>query len=108
VEALEMVDEEEVAHEVVERAVLEISDVTPMELLLSDSSKAHLVRAATSPAAPPPECPVQSPFSCVTVRRGNPVVFESSEALNVCPKLRDRAVHAGSAVAFPSGAERNL
>ena len=103
VEALEMVDEEDVAYDVVERAMLEISDVTPMELLLSDSSRAHLVRAASSPAADPPQCPVQSPFSCVAVRRGNPVVFESSEALNACPKLRDRAVHAGSAVCVPVG-----
>jgi len=63
VEALETVDEEDVAYDVVERAMLEISDVTPMELLLSDSSRAHLVRAATSPAAAPPECPVRSSFS---------------------------------------------
>jgi diguanylate cyclase (GGDEF)-like protein len=74
-----------------------------MELLLSDSSRANLERAATNPAAGAPGCPVQSPFSCVAVRRGNPVVFESSEALNSCPKLRDRPDGPCSAVCVPVG-----
>jgi PAS domain S-box-containing protein len=90
VEALEMADEEASAYNVVERAMIEISEQTPMELLLSDSSRANLEAAATSPTAGAPACPVQSPFSCVAVRRGNPVVFESSESLNACPKLRGR------------------
>ena len=72
-----------------------------MELLLSDSSRAHLERAATSPTAGAPSCPVESPFSCVAVRRGNPVVFETSESLNACPKLRDRPGGACSAVCVP-------
>ena len=90
VEALEMADEEQATFDVVERAMVEVSQTSPMELLLSDSSRAHLDRVATSPTAGAPSCPVESPFSCVAVRRGNPVVFESSEALNACPKLRDR------------------
>jgi diguanylate cyclase (GGDEF)-like protein len=72
-----------------------------MELLLSDSSRANLDRAASSPAAGAPGCPVQSPFSCVAVRRGHPVTFESSEALNACPKLRGRPEGACSAVCVP-------
>ncbi len=91
VEALEMADEEHATYDVVRRAMEEISPVTPMELLVSDSSRAHLEQVAVNPAAGAPGCPVESPFSCVAVRRGNPVVFESSEALNACPKLRDRA-----------------
>jgi diguanylate cyclase (GGDEF)-like protein/PAS domain S-box-containing protein len=100
-EALEMADEEQATFEVVERAMVEVSQTSPMELLLSDSSRAHLDRVATSPAAGAPSCPVESPFSCVAVRRGNPVVFESSEALNACPKLRDRPGGACSAVCVP-------
>jgi diguanylate cyclase (GGDEF)-like protein/PAS domain S-box-containing protein len=100
-EALEMADEEEAAYEVVERAMVETSQLTPMELLLSDSSRANLARVATSPAAGAPGCPVKSPFSCVAVRRGSAVVFESSEALNACPKLRDRPAGACSAVCVP-------
>ena len=101
IEALEMADEETATFEVVERAMVEISPGSPMELLLSDSSRAHLERAATSPTADAPACPVQSPFSCVAVRRGNPVVFDTSESLNACPKLRDRPGGACSAVCVP-------
>jgi diguanylate cyclase (GGDEF)-like protein len=72
-----------------------------MELLLSDSSRAHLESTATSPTAGAPSCPVQSPFSCVAVRRGNPVVFDSSEALNACPKLRNREGGPCSAACVP-------
>ncbi|MBV9465780.1 MAG: diguanylate cyclase [Solirubrobacterales bacterium] len=101
VEALEMADEETSAYDVVERAMVEISPGSPMELLLSDSSRAHLQRVATSPTSGAPACPVQSPFSCVAVRRGNPVVFETSEALNACPKLRGREGGACSAACVP-------
>jgi diguanylate cyclase (GGDEF)-like protein/PAS domain S-box-containing protein len=101
VEALEMADEESSAYDVVERAMIEISEKTPMELLLSDSSRANLEAAATSPTAGAPECPVKSPFSCVAVRRGNPVVFESSETLNACPKLRGRESGPCSAACVP-------
>jgi diguanylate cyclase (GGDEF)-like protein/PAS domain S-box-containing protein len=100
-EALEMADEEDSTYEVVERAMVEISAESPMELLLSDSSRANLERSAISPTSGAPGCPVHSPFSCVAVRRGSPVVFESSEALNACPKLRGRPDGACSAVCVP-------
>jgi diguanylate cyclase (GGDEF)-like protein/PAS domain S-box-containing protein len=101
VEALEMADEEASAYDIVERAMVEIAADSPMELLLSDSSRAHLERTATSPSAGAPSCPVQSPFSCVAVRRGSPVVFDSSEALNACPKLRGREGGPCSAACVP-------
>jgi diguanylate cyclase (GGDEF)-like protein len=44
---------------------------------------------------------VQSPYSCVAVRRGQAVEFESSQALNACPKLRDRPSGACSATCVP-------
>jgi diguanylate cyclase (GGDEF)-like protein/PAS domain S-box-containing protein len=100
-EALEMADEEHAVFEVVEHAMFETSQVTPMELLLSDSSRANLKRVSTSPAAAAPGCPVKSPFSCVAVRRGGAVVFDSSETLNACPKLRDRPDGPCSAVCVP-------
>jgi diguanylate cyclase (GGDEF)-like protein len=56
---------------------------------------------AMSPAAGAPECSVQSPFSCAAVRRGSAIVFDSSEALNACPKLRGRASGACSAACVP-------
>jgi diguanylate cyclase (GGDEF)-like protein/PAS domain S-box-containing protein len=101
VEAFEMADEESAAYAVVRQAMEEVSTEVPMELLLSDSSRAHLEQVAVNPVAGGPSCPVESPFSCVAVRRGNPVVFESSSALNACPKLRGRAEGACSAVCVP-------
>ncbi len=100
-EALEMADEEEAVSEVVERAMSEASTLTPMELLLSDSSRANLTRVASNPGLAAPGCPVKSPFSCVAVRRGSAVVFDSSEELNACPKLRDRPAGPCSAVCVP-------
>jgi diguanylate cyclase (GGDEF)-like protein/PAS domain S-box-containing protein len=100
-EALEMADEEASAYDIIERAMVEIAPDSPMELLLSDSSRAHLARTAASPTSGAPSCPVQSPFSCVAVRRGNPVVFDSSEALNACPKLRGRESGPCSAACVP-------
>ena len=103
-EAFEMVDEEHAAYEVVERAMTEILSVsTPAELLLADSSQAHLRRVASSPLAGSPGCEVESPFACVAVRRGQPVAFASSEALNACPKLRGRESGPCSAICVPVG-----
>ena len=101
VEALEMADEESAAYDVVRLAMVEISEQTPMELLLSDSSRAHLDQTAVHPLAGAPSCPVESPYSCVAVRRGHAVVFETSEALNACPKLRGREHGPCSAVCVP-------
>ncbi len=100
-EALEMADEEHAVCEVVERATLEVSPPTPMELLLSDSSRANLRTVAANPLAGAPGCPVRSPFSCVAVRRGSAVVFDSSTDLNACPHLRDRPGGDCSAVCVP-------
>ncbi len=100
-EALEMVDTEPEVHQVVGRAMAEISPEWPMELLLADSSRANLERAAAHPLAGAPGCRVESPFSCVAVRRGTAVVFDNSESLNSCPRLRHRAAGQVSAVCVP-------
>lgn len=100
-EALEMVDDETGAFDLIQRAIVEISPEAPTELLLADSSKAHLERVASSPTAGAPGCPVTSPFSCVAVRRGQPVTFEASDALNACPKLRGRPAGACAATCVP-------
>jgi diguanylate cyclase (GGDEF)-like protein len=100
-EALEVADEQRDVFTVIEHATVEISEQTPMELLLADSSRANLSRAAANPAQPAPGCPVKSPFSCVAVRRGTAVVFDSSEALNACPHLRGRESGPCSAVCVP-------
>jgi diguanylate cyclase (GGDEF)-like protein len=101
VEALEMADTEAEAHATIARAMAAVAPDRPMELLIADSSRAHLERATEHPAAGAPGCSVESPFSCVAVRRGNPVTFTDSEALNACARLRGRACGALSAVCVP-------
>ncbi|HEX8626896.1 MAG TPA: HAMP domain-containing protein, partial [Catenuloplanes sp.] len=85
-EAFEMADTEAETYAVIERTMRLLAPGHPTELLLADSSKAHLTRRTANAAGDSPCCPVSSPFGCVAVRRGNPVVFEDSDALNACPK----------------------
>jgi len=101
VEALEMADSEAEADKVIARAMIAISDVHPMELLLADSSRAHLERACVHPKNGSPNCSVESPYSCIAVRRGHPQIFPDAEALNACPKLLGRMGGALSAACVP-------
>ena len=100
-EAMEMVDAEEDVRRVVEQAFVQVDPELPMELLLADSSRAHLERAAESPTAGGAGCTVVSPYSCVAVRKGVATTFETSDALNACAKLRGRPGGACSAVCVP-------
>ena len=101
VEALEMADSEAEADRVIARAMGAISEVHPMELLLADSSRAHLERACVHPKTGSPNCAVESPYSCIAVRRGHPQIFPDAEALNACPKLLGRMGGALSAACVP-------
>jgi diguanylate cyclase (GGDEF)-like protein len=101
VEALEMADSEAEADRVIARAMGAISEVHPMELLLADSSRAHLERACVHPKTGSPNCSVESPYSCIAVRRGHPQVFPDAEALNACPKLLGRMGGSISAACVP-------
>jgi diguanylate cyclase (GGDEF)-like protein len=101
VEALEMADSEAEADRVIARAMGAISDVHPMELLLADSSRAHLERACVHPKTGSPNCTVESPYSCIAVRRGHPQIFPDAEALNACPKLLGRMGGSLSAACVP-------
>jgi diguanylate cyclase (GGDEF)-like protein len=101
VEALEMADTETGAREVVARAMQIVDPATPMELLLADSSHAHLECGARHPAAGAAGCSVESPFHCIAVRRGTTTVFADSDQLNACPQLRGRMGPTTSAVRVP-------
>jgi diguanylate cyclase (GGDEF)-like protein len=101
VEALEMADSEAEADRVIARAMNTISDVHPMELLLADSSRAHLERACVHPKTGASNCSVDSPYSCIAVRRGHPQLFPDAEALNACPKLLGRMGGSLSAACVP-------
>jgi diguanylate cyclase (GGDEF)-like protein len=99
--ALDMADREPQVCSVTARAMVEISPVHGMELLVCDSSRAHLERAATHPVAGAPGCGVGSPYDCVAVRRGTVVSFATSEALGACEHLRGRPCGSLSAVCVP-------
>jgi diguanylate cyclase (GGDEF)-like protein len=100
--ALEMAGDEPEALDTIERAVRTAAPDTAVELLLADNSQAHLARVLAVPTADgAPGCRVASPSECVAARRAQTQVFSDSEALDACPRLRDRAVGACSAVCVP-------
>jgi diguanylate cyclase (GGDEF)-like protein len=99
--ALEMSDSEQDALATTERALAQVVPDAPAELLLADNSHAHLVRVAVSRDAEAPGCTVDSPQGCVAARRGQTMVFPDSQALDACPKLRDRPAGACAAVCVP-------
>jgi len=101
VQALEMADSEAEAYAVVSHVMKVVAADLPMELLVADSSRAHLEHATQHPSAGRPGCSVESPFSCVAVRRGAVTTFASSEDVNACPRLRGRPGGAVSAVCIP-------
>jgi len=96
--ALDMAQDEAAALDVVDRALSLAAPDHPAELLLADSSRAHLVRSAGRGDR---ACWVESPRDCVAVRRGQTLTFADSEELDSCPHLRHRGGGACSAVCVP-------
>jgi diguanylate cyclase (GGDEF)-like protein len=100
--AFEMADDEASALDVVGLTMSALLPGRAAELLLADNSQSNLEQAVVAgPNADGPGCPVASPFSCVAVRSGAPVVFASSDALDACPHLRGRGGEPCSAVCVP-------
>lgn len=89
-EGLETVETEQAVLDVVERTLQRIVVDHPAELLLSDSSKAHLHPVVVQQGHDAPACGVTSPWSCPAVRRGTPVTYSDSRSLRACPYLADR------------------
>lgn len=100
--ALEMATTEEASYGIVRRTLQRALPQHPAELLLADSSDAHLKRAVQAgPDGSGPGCPVESPRACPAVRRGQTLAFTSSEELDACPFLQDRSYGPCSAVCVP-------
>lgn len=89
-EALELAEDEPASYEVLARALAVIGGTRPVELLLAERGSTALHPVAVNPQAPAPGCPVDLTGACVALRRGQVAVFDSSESINACPKLRDR------------------
>ena len=100
-QALDMAETENDVRAVISRAMPEIGGNVPIEMLLSDANRSSLQRAAEHPSAGAPGCTVDSLSGCVAIRRGSPIVFEDSETLDACPRLRNRPCGALSAVCVP-------
>jgi diguanylate cyclase (GGDEF)-like protein len=103
VRALDMAVDEPAALAVVVSAVGALSPTIGVEVLLADSSKAHLTQAARSEreGAPSVGCDVGTPRSCPAVRQGHALRFDDSEEFDACPHLRRRSGAAVSAVCIP-------
>ena len=72
------------------------------ELLMADSSNAHLKRsAATGADGAGPGCEVASPHECPAIRRAQTLTFASATEIDTCPYLVDRPGGDRSAVCVP-------
>lgn len=100
--ALDLAENEDEVYPVVGEALASTTEGAGYsELLLADSSRAHFrVVAATEPHSSA-GCPVSSPDECPAARRGQPIVFTNSDALDACRHLRNRADGACSALCDP-------
>jgi diguanylate cyclase (GGDEF)-like protein len=72
------------------------------ELLISDSSVAHLERVvATSPEPARTGCNVTDPHECPAIRRNAQMVFANNRVFETCPYLRNRTEEPCSALCMP-------
>ena len=100
--AVEMAESETEVLDVVANAFEVTLPDHPVELLLADNSHAHLVQVAVGRGdAGAPGCPVESPAECPAARRAQVQRFPDSDALDACPKLRNRSSGACGAVCVP-------
>jgi diguanylate cyclase (GGDEF)-like protein len=100
--ALEMAPTEEAACRATAKALRVGVAELDVEVLLADSSDAHLKRAVAvggdeSRAA----CDVGSPWDCPAIRRAQTLQFASSEALDACPYLENRPGGSCAATCVP-------
>jgi diguanylate cyclase (GGDEF)-like protein len=99
--ALEMAESEDDIFATVGVAAQLAEPHLQVEMLVADSSRAHLQQVLTSNMKPAEGCTVGSPLSCPAAVRGQTQVFESSAAIDACPYLRHRDRAACSAMCVP-------
>lgn len=100
-EALEMATDERAIGRIVGEVVASALPHWPAELLLADSSDAHLAVRVEHPLVGRAGCDVGAPFDCPAVKRARAQTFPSSTAINACPHLRDRPGEPRSAHCVP-------
>ncbi len=99
--ALEMAETEVDIFETVANAVRITDPELSAEMLLADTSRAHLHQVASSNVKPSSGCPVAAPMSCPAASHGQTQIFESSAAIDACPQLRGRSGGPRSAICVP-------
>jgi diguanylate cyclase (GGDEF)-like protein len=102
--ALEMSSDQEGAIAVAIEAVSLLAPNACGELLLADSSRAHMqLMGATAPGPCDGacHCDVATPQACPAVRSGHAVHFDNSHHLDACPNLRNRGDQAIAALCVP-------
>jgi diguanylate cyclase (GGDEF)-like protein len=88
---LEMADNEAGAHSVADRALASLLPSDRVDVLIADSSRAHLgLVTSHAPDDAPAGCDVLTPAACPAVRRGHTLHFEDSRELDACPRLAER------------------
>ena len=102
-EALEMAATELDVYTVVRRGLRTAVPQRNVQLLVADSSRAHLHEALNTAEDPTSwaGCGVPSPADCPATTRGHTMIFPSSTALNACPYLQDRPKGDCSAACVP-------
>jgi diguanylate cyclase (GGDEF)-like protein len=72
------------------------------EILLSDSSTAHMRQVLrTGRSGQGPACGVARPSDCAAIRAGSPVQFDQPNSYDACPHLRERQLSNCSAYCAP-------
>jgi diguanylate cyclase (GGDEF)-like protein len=100
--ALEMAATEDAAYRATTKALTRGVGHLDAEVLLADSSDAHLKRAVVVGGdAGLARCGVASPRDCPAIRRAQTLQFASSDELDACPHLEGRPGGSCAAVCVP-------
>ena len=99
--ALEMAATEQHVYGLVQDAVSTAEPDLSIELLIADSSRAHLRKVASANMQPTGGCAVASPTECPAAIHGQTQIFESSTTIDACPYLRHRTGPPCSAMCVP-------
>ncbi len=88
-DAFDMAEHEQELFEITGVAMRDASD-GPAEVLVADSSNAHIRRLSTALGHEMPGCSVATPRGCPAVRTGKRMSFPAPNDLAACPRLRER------------------
>ena len=88
--ALQMARTEAAGYGVIERALRSAGVEGRHQVMMADSSEAHLKSVVDTPDAPVPGCEVSAPFDCPAINHAQTMEFPSSFELDACPYLIQR------------------